>query len=241
MQALRAALWSSVGKKLLTGATGLLLSGFVIVHLIGNLTLLIGADAFNHYAHFLESLLHGWLIYAFEVGLVAVLLVHAVSAVFVSLLDKARARPVAYRKQGNAGGSSRKSLSSRSMIVTGPLILLFIVIHVRMFKFGAAETIALAGGGEMRDIYGLVVSSFKNGWITAYYVAMMAVLGLHLWHGIWSSFQSLGWTNDRLLPCIRRAGIAFAVLLAIGFLFLPIYIYLAVDPAAASMSNGGGF
>lgn len=241
MYALRAALWSSVGKKLITGLTGLLLSGFVVVHLIGNLTLLIGGDAFNHYAHFLESLLHGWFIVVFEVGLIAILLSHAIAAVWVALLDKRRARPVGYRKQGNAGGASRKSLSSRSMIVTGPLILIFIVLHVRMFKFGPAAHIPIPGGGEMRDIYALVVASFKSGWITAYYVAMMSILGLHLWHGIWSAFQSLGWTNDRILNPLRGAGIAFALLLAIGFLFLPIYIYFAVDPATASMANGGGF
>ncbi len=238
---MRSILRSSVGKKLITGITGLFLCTFVIAHLIGNLTLLLGSDAFNHYAHFLENLFHGWAIVVFEVGLVAVILLHVVFTVWVALFDKSRARSVTYRKQANAGGASKKSLSSRTMIVTGPLILLFIVIHVRMFKFGPAEMIPLPGGGEMRDLYALVVAAFQSGSVAAYYVAMMALLGLHLWHGTWSAFQSLGWANDRVLPALRAAGIVLAVLLAVGFLFLPIYIYVAVDAVAGSMAGGGGF
>ena len=104
MSSFQAAAWSSVGKKLITGITGLLLIGYVIVHLIGNLTLFIGPDAFNHYAHFLENLLHGWFVIAFEIALITVFLFHIISAATVALLDKFGARPVSYKKRADAGG-----------------------------------------------------------------------------------------------------------------------------------------
>jgi succinate dehydrogenase / fumarate reductase cytochrome b subunit len=217
---------SSVGKKVLVAVTGLMLFGFVIVHLIGNLTLFIPdhGKAFNEYAHFLETLLHGWLIIAFEVGLVAVFLVHAIFAITASWLDKRRARPQRYALVKNAGGKSRKTLASISMIVTGPLILAFVVIHVAMFKYANHPTVTYHGT-EMKDFYTVVVTAFKSPWITLGYMAAMVVLGTHLWHGVWSAFQSLGWNSDRHITCLTRLSIAAAVVLGAGFFALPPYIY----------------
>lgn len=232
--------WSSVGKKFITGITGLALIGFVIVHLLGNLTLLIGPAAFNGYAHFLEHLLHGWLIYAFEIGLLAILAFHLVAATFVALFDKGKARPIKYVMQRNAGGASKKTLSSRSMIITGLVMAVFIVIHVKMFKYGAHGTYTHPGGTEMKDLYLLVVESFKNIWITAPYVAVMILLGFHLRHGVWSALQSMGWNSDKYMSFLNGLGLAFAFLLAIGFLFLPLYIYFFVDPSAVQAALPGG-
>jgi succinate dehydrogenase / fumarate reductase cytochrome b subunit len=217
---------SSVGKKVLVAITGLMLFGFVIVHLLGNLTMFIpdGGKAFNEYAHFLEGLLHGWLIIAFEIGLIAAALIHAVYAITVALIDKQKARPQKYAVVRNAGGKSRKSWASRSMILTGPIILVFVILHVRMFKF-ADHPPVVYHGTEMKDLYAVVVEAFKVPWITLAYMAVMVLLGMHLWHGVWSAFQSMGWNSDRHVSLLTRISWAAGVVLGLGFLVLPPYIY----------------
>jgi len=238
MSTLQTILWSSVGKKFLTGLTGLALFAFVVVHLIGNLTLFIGAEVFNHYAHFLESLLHGWFIYVAEVGLISIFLIHIVAGVAVTL-DKWRARPDGYQQSRGAGGASKKTISSSTMIYTGIILLVYTVIHVIMFKYGPARIVEAeqAGGEGVCDLYGLVVYSFKQPVIAFGYVAAMIVLGFHLRHGFWSAFQSLGLGNDRYTPFLVGLGLVLAVLLALGFLILPLYMYFLVDPAAAAIAS----
>lgn len=220
---------SSVGKKVLVAVTGLMLFGFVIVHLLGNLTLFIPdqGEAFNKYAHFLEHLLHGWLIYIFEIGLIAAFLVHAIYAIKASWWDKRRARPQRYALVKNAGGKSRKTLASSSMIITGPIILIFVILHVRMFKF-ADHPPVVYDGVTMKNIYAVVVDAFAVPWISLAYIVVMALLGTHLWHGVWSAFQSLGWNSDRHVKCLTRLSIAAGVLLGLGFLVMPAYIYFFV-------------
>lgn len=240
--------WSSVGKKFISGLTGLGLLLFVIAHLIGNFTLLIGGDAFNEYAHFLESLAHGWVLPVFEVGLAAIFLLHIVSGVNVALIDKYRARPVRYAVTGHAGHTSRKGLSSRTMIVTGLVLLIFTIIHLIMFRLGDARLVPIGAGGatgagghgQMRDLYALVVQAFKQEAITAGYVAVMIILGIHLRHGVWSAFQSLGWTRPGLLGGLTKLALVLAILLGAGFLLLPVYIYLFADAPTAAHAMGGG-
>ncbi len=243
MPSFRAVAWSSIGKKLISGATGLGLFVFVCAHLVGNLTIFIPdhGHAFNAYAHFLETLIHGWFLIAFEIGLLLFFGLHIVTGIQVALLDKGKARPIGYRKRGDAGGASRKTFSSRTMIVTGIALGIFVPLHVWMFKFGDAAMIPTHGDGQMRDVYGLVVAAFKQPLITFGYVAAMILLGFHLRHGFWSAFQSLGWNNQRWLPCLYGAGAVFAVALALGFLILPLYIFFLVDPgaAAAHVALGG--
>lgn len=233
--------WSSVGKKYLNGLTGLLLVGFIMVHLLGNCTLFIGAHAFNGYAHFLETALHGWLIYAFEIAMLAIFAVHIVTAVTVAWIDKNRARPVKYAVQRNAGGASKKTLSSRSMIVTGIVLAIFVALHIKMFKFGGHELIPLADGHEMKDLYGVVLAAFKQPIWAFGFPAVMVLLGLHLRHGFWSMFQSLGWNNDRAIAVLNRVALVFALVMAAGYFVLPLYLYFFVDPAVAAdaVQQGG--
>ena len=227
--------WSSVGKKFLTGITGLLLVGFITVHLLGNLSLYKGAAAFNSYAHFLESLAGGWVVIVFELGLLAVFLVHMAAAVTVAWLDKQAARKEKYRVLRNAGGTSKKTLASRSMIVTGIVVIVFVVLHVKMFKFaGEAGTFTTAHGDKIADLYSVVVHAFKDPVIAFLYVAVMILLGLHLRHGFWSAFQSLGWANDRWLPLLYGLALVVALVLAVGFLLLPLYIHF--NPAVVPLT-----
>jgi succinate dehydrogenase / fumarate reductase, cytochrome b subunit len=233
--------WSSVGKKYINGLTGFMLVGFIIVHLIGNLTLFIGAGAFNGYAHFLETALHGWLIYAFEIVMLVIFAFHILTAVMVAWFDKNRARPVKYAVQKNAGGASKKTLSSRTMIITGLVLAVFVVLHIKMFKFGNHELIPKADGHDMKDLYGIVLAAFKQPIWAFGFPACMLLLGFHLRHGFWSMFQSLGWTNDRVIPTLNRLALVFALVMAAAYIVLPLYLYFLVDPAAAAeaVEQGG--
>lgn len=241
MASLGNVLRSSVGKKLVNGFTGLCLCVFITGHLVGNLLLLVGAEAFNEYAHFLETFGHGYAVYVAEIGLIAVFLMHAVAGIQVAL-DRRRARSSGYAVRGNAGGASRKTLASRSMIFTGVVLLVFVPLHVWMFKFGPGIEAGYAttvDGEAFRDLYRLVVEWFQNPLVVGAYVAVMLLLGTHLRHGFWSAFQSLGATSPRFLPLINAVGLIFALLVAVGFVLLPIYLYLFVDPAVSGSLVAG--
>ena len=215
--------WSSVGRKLLNGLSGLALLGFAVVHLAGNLTLFVRDNGvlFNTYAYKLHSL--GPLLYAMEIGLIAFFLIHIVSAVSVRLSQR-RGRPVGYAMAASKGGPSRQTMSSRSMLLTGILLGVFVVLHVKMFKYGAHYTTTLPDGTTVRDLYTLVVESFKVQWITWAYVMTMFLLGLHLRHGFWSGLQSLGALTPKYATCIQRVGYVLSALMAIGFLLIPLYL-----------------
>lgn len=227
---------SSVGRKLIMGLTGLSLVGFLIIHLIGNFTLMGGAHMFNGYAHHLESL--GPYLYIMELGLLAIFVFHIVYAMAVTLQNKG-ARKTGYVNKQSAGKPSRKTLSSMTMIFTGLLLGLFVVLHVIHFKFGAYfpylenGTPVLYEGHEIRDLYQLVHMEFKKPWITGGYVFIMLLLGVHVRHGFWSAFQSLGAYNPRYTPLIYTLGLLVALFFAIGFLFLPVYLYIAPYPPIA--------
>lgn len=228
MSSFGSVVWSSVGKKVITGLTGFLLVGFIIVHLLGNLTLFIGPGAFNEYAHFLETAVHGWLIYAFEAGLLVIFAFHIVAAVTVAVTDKLAARKTGYKYARNAGGRSRKTLASRSMIISGGVIAFFVIAHIFLFKFGQHEVDA----SGVKNLYKTVVGEFKKPGFTAFTIVAMILLGMHLRHGCWSAFQSLGWANDRWLPILTRAALVVSIVLAIGFILLPILLFLNGDPNA---------
>ncbi|MEX0684692.1 MAG: succinate dehydrogenase cytochrome b subunit [Balneolales bacterium] len=218
---------SPVGRKLLTGITGLALTLFVIGHLMGNLTLFLGADAFNQYASFLHEL--GWLIYLVEAGLIIFFGFHIYMGISI-WLRKRTARPVKYEKYASRGGKSKQTFSSQTMIITGLVLLVFTVVHVNTFKFGAGwagepEYTTVVDGQEMRDLNKLVFEVFQNEFYVIGYVGVMILLGFHLRHGIWSAFQSLGTINNKLSLMIYTAGSILAILIALGFLVLPIWVY----------------
>ena len=236
MSSLQTRVWSSVGKKVISGFTGLSLVLFVCAHLTGNLLLFAGADAFNSYAYFLENVGHGMLIYVAEAGLVTFFLLHIVSGVSV-WRRKFQARPVGYAVRGDAGEPSRKSLSSRSMLLSGILLAIYVPLHVAHFKYGGPAIIQL-DGHEARDLYSLVVMEFKNPVMVLLYSGAMLFLGLHLRHGVWSMLQSLGILNRRLLPPAVTVAVLVSGLLALGFLVLPLYVYL--NPQVMPLTGGLG-
>jgi succinate dehydrogenase / fumarate reductase cytochrome b subunit len=221
MNSLVSVIWSSTGRKVLNGLTGLFLCIFILIHLVGNLALYIGAKPFNLYAHFLEGL--GGLIIALEAGIVAGFLVHMLTATFV-WISKWRARPVRYKKVKGADGASHRTFSSLTMLYTGLLLGIFTVIHLINFKYGAKYFISY-DGKEVRDLYRLVIEVFSQRWYVLSYIVIMILLGYHLRHGFWSAFQSLGISHPKYSKLIYIAGYFFAVLMALGFLIIPIWAY----------------
>ena len=212
---------SSVGSKILIGLTGLLLFGFLLSHLAGNLTLLGGPTAFNAYTEKMASF--GPLLWVAEAGLVAIFLVHVVKTM-LNYRRNAAARPAAYREKRWAGHTSRKSWASTSMAITGLVILVFVISHVKMFKFGAWYVDAATGG---RDLFRLVAEIFSNPVYVVAYVLTMGLIGLHLSHGLSSAVQSLGLSNQRIGRGLVLGGRVLAAILAGGFAMLPLYMYLA--------------
>jgi succinate dehydrogenase / fumarate reductase cytochrome b subunit len=220
MPSRRSFLSSTVGSKLLVAVTGLSLVGFLVMHLIGNLLLYLGPDTFNHYSH---KLISNPLVYPAEAGLVAIFVLHAWNTIRLTLASH-HARPDAYAVKKRAGHTSRKTLASSTMIWSGLFLLVFIPIHIKTFKYGAYYEAAEPG---VRDLSRLVVEIFSRpGWV-AFYVVGMIVVGLHLWHGAASTLQTLGADTPRVTPVIRRVGLALAIILAVGFISIPLWIFLA--------------
>lgn len=217
---------SSVGTKILIAITGLLLFGFLIGHLVGNLQLLAGdgGAAFNIYAYRLERL--HYLLYAIELGLIAIFLVHIFKAVS-NYLGNQHARPQAYAMKKPARHTSQKTLASTSMILSGLTVFVFVVLHVRMFKDGPAPMLPTGEGTEMRNVFQLVVDEFQNPWLVGFYVVAVTLLGLHLSHGLASAAQSLGATAPGWTSRAWATGRVIAFILAAGFAALPLYMFFA--------------
>ena len=223
---------SSIGKKYFMAVTGLALVGFIIVHLLGNLTLYAGAEQFNNYAWTLHSL--GPTLWVAEIGLIAIFLVHIVVAAGIHTYKyKARGGFSRYgHAQHSKGGGSHYNIFSRGMIVTGGVLLVFLIIHIMHFKFGLFSPAEIADksttidGVEGGDLYARVAHAFTNPLWVIFYVVVMLFLGGHLRHGFWSAFQSLGALNHRLEKPATVIAAVVAVLLALGFLGIPIFLFV---------------
>ena len=208
-------------RKFVMGVTGLGLVVFVIVHMLGNLLFMVGPAAYNGYSHKLLSL--GPLLWVIRAGLLLFALFHVWNGIVITV-NNWRSRGEKYRARGNAGGVSKKGLSSQSMIYTGIILLVFIVIHINTFALGPYYT-TVVNGVEMRDLHTLVAEVFASPLYSFGYAIIMVLLAFHLRHGIWSAFQSLGAAFPRYSPAIYSTGAVLAVLLAIGFILVPLFAY----------------
>jgi succinate dehydrogenase / fumarate reductase cytochrome b subunit len=205
--------------------TGLMWSGFVLMHMLGNLLLFVGADAYNAYSHALVS---NPLIFGAEALLVLTLLVHVFDGVTLTVQNR-KARPVKYEQSAN--GSKSPRFQSKWMIFHGTLLLAFIILHLAHFKFGpglADGYVATVNGSSSRDIYRLVVETFKAPGYLAWYCVAMVFVGLHLSHGFYSAFCSLGIFNAEFAPILNRIGYVYAAIVALGFIAPPVYVFFAL-------------
>lgn len=213
---------SQVGRKILTGITGILLLFFVIFHLIGNLAIFGEADEMNRYSMFLHDF--GPLLWIARIGLLIALVLHAYIGLSI-WWNRRKARPEKYNVYSSKGGPSKQGLSSRSMALTGVVLLVFLVLHINTFALGDTATVMI-DGREASDLKTLVIDTFQNPVYAFGYTLVMILLGTHLSFGVWSSFVSLTMRNSsKLSPAIYSLGVVLAVALAVGFLFIPLYIY----------------
>jgi succinate dehydrogenase / fumarate reductase cytochrome b subunit len=203
---------SSIGKKMTVALAGILLVGFLVTHLAGNLLLFVGPSAFNHYAETLES---NPLLPLAELGLVALFLVHIVQSLRARLANNA-ARPVGYESYSGKGA---RTPGSRTMAVTGIVILVFVVLHVATMKYKA-------GGAKGEDLFTHVAVWFQNPLYSLFYVVAVLGVGLHLSHGVQSAAQTFGLNHPRYTPLIKKAGLGLSALLTLGFASMPLYFLL---------------
>ena len=211
-------LTSSIGKKQVMAVTGLGLLGFTATHLLGNLLLFLGPEAFNTYGHTLTS---NKLLLVAEAGLLGMFLLHILLAV-VTRIENSGARDQKYYVKTRTGRG--ETIASKTMPITGAIIGVFIVIHLLNFKFGAHYTVTY-DGVEMRDLYKLVVMYFANPMYVAWYVFAMLALGLHTTHGLQSSFQSIGFNHPKYTPIVKGLSQAYGVVVAVGFSALAIFCH----------------
>lgn len=207
---------SSLGKKLVMALSGLLLFGFLCVHLAENLLIYVDGEgkAFDQYVDFLTA--QAWIPLA-ELALGALFLVHIVQAFRVSLENKG-ARRTPYALTPGHGG---RSLGSTSMLITGCVVLIFLILHLLDFRIGRLSH------EEHEGLFALVRAKLSTPLGAGLYLLGMLALGLHLSHGFQSAFQTLGWSHPRYTPLVRKLSIALAVLLALGFASFPIYFLVS--------------
>ncbi len=202
---------SSLGKKTIMAVSGTLLGGFLLVHAAGNSSIFWGADAFNSYAKHLHSL--GVLIPVAEVLLLAVFLLHVITGISLTLQNRA-ARAERYALHRSAGG---RSWGSRTMIWTGLIILAFIILHLLNFHFT----------GHDRPISQIVAPVLTSPLYSLIYGVAMLALGLHLSHGFWSVFQTLGVNHPRYNRFLRSLAWTGCVLIAGVFLVIVVLLLSA--------------
>jgi succinate dehydrogenase / fumarate reductase cytochrome b subunit len=231
---LRRVIASTVGGKLIVALSGLGLTGFVIVHMIGNLQIFAGRDAINTYAQFLKD--HGGLLWFVRVSLLTIFLLHVIWAVRLKLKAKA-ARPVPYVYEDTV----QASLASRTMLLSGLVILFFILFHLAHYTLGWIKPAEVAPGVHVNylslrdplgrhDVYNMMVFGFREPIVAILYLAAQVFLLLHLSHGVQSAFQSLGINSPRWQPTIRGLGWTIALAVVGGNVAIVLGVWLGWAP-----------
>lgn len=216
---------STIGKKIIMGVTGLIGIGFLIVHMAGNLQAFIGQSKLNDYGAALHGPLNEltWLV---RIVLIVAVVLHVTMAYQLTQMSRA-ARPIGYQKKE----PQVATLASRTMKWGGVLLLVFIVFHILHFT---TETIDPGGWRGMtdnhgnRDVYGNLIASFHVWWVSAFYIVAMIFLGLHLYHGAWSSVRTLGYAKPSGHPLHRKIALAVAVIVWAGFTLIPVGVIVGL-------------
>ena len=205
--------WESTnGKKAVMAVSGLVLFGFVIGHMIGNLQAFEGADKLNAYGHFLHGVPE--ILYAVRVGLLVAVCLHIWAAVGLALKNNS-ARPVSYAAKKNI----HSSYASRTMYWSGPILLAFIIFHLLHLTAGVIQP----GEGFVEgDVYHNVVTGFSVWYVSAWYIFSMILLGFHLRHGVWSMTQSLGFDQPQYTSLLKTVALVFATVVTAGFIAIPL-------------------
>ncbi|MGD8439111.1 MAG: succinate dehydrogenase cytochrome b subunit [Holophagae bacterium] len=207
---------STLGKKILMAVTGAFLFLFVLAHMTGNMLLYVGPEALNAYGHKLQSNLA--LLWAFRLTMLVAVSVHVIASVQLWLRNR-RSRPVKYREFNPPA----VDYAARTMVWSGPIILAFILYHLAHFTVGCVHHNFVRG-----DVYHNVVSAFQIWWVAGIYVVANVMLAVHLYHGLWSVFQTAGWDHPRFGRFRRWFAIGFALLIGAGNVSFPLAVLTGV-------------
>ncbi len=211
----------SLVKKYLMAVTGLILVGFVGGHMLGNLQMFESPEAINKYAYFLQHLPWEFL-WGYRVGLLACLVIHFAMGISLKLENYA-ARPKKY----DINATVKASLASRSMVMTGTIIVVFFVLHIMQFTLQNLQPVTQAfdyvnaDGKVIHDVYAMVVWGFSQDWYAIFYIVAVLCLGIHVSHGASSMFQSVGLRNERVRGFFGCLAACFALAIFGGFALLP--------------------
>jgi len=209
---------ATIGKKIVMAITGLVLFGFVIVHMIGNLQAYIGPEALNAYAVWLRELLHGAGLWIARAVLLAAVVLHIWAAVSLTIENK-KARPVGYRQRRWV----ESTYASRTMVWSGPILALFIVYHLLHLTTGTVHPSFVEG-----DVYHNFVSGFRVLPVSAFYIIAMLALGLHLYHGAWSMLQTLGLSHPRWNRLRKAFAGTLTAVVVLGNISFPVAVLLGI-------------
>jgi succinate dehydrogenase / fumarate reductase cytochrome b subunit len=214
---------STIGKKIAMAVSGVILFGYVFVHMLGNLKVYLGQEQIDNYAKQLREL--GGPILAHEQGLwlarvvlLAAVIIHIVAAYQLTRLDTS-ARPIGYAKKK----SQAQTYASRTMRWGGVIILLFVIYHVLHLTLGMGGTPFQHG-----NVYANMVNGFRNPYVSAFYILAMVALAFHLQHGVWSMFQTLGLRHGGNNQLLRRVATLFAVVIGVGNISIPVSVLLGL-------------
>lgn len=224
---------SSLGKKYIMALTGAAMVAFVIAHLLGNLQIFLGPEVINRYGHFLQSNLE--LVWPARIALLLMLVLHVWSAMRLSAENKA-ARPVDYANWN----PTVASYASRTMMMSGLIVFFFIVYHLLHFTV-QTEAINLTGKNfhdlvdekGRHDVFRMMVVGFSSVPVSIFYIISMALLALHLSHGIHAMFQSLGWKKRSYAPLLHGMARGLAVFIFVGYVSIPVAILLGYGKEVA--------
>jgi len=203
---------SSVGKKAVMAVTGLAMVAFLITHVLGNLQVFEGPNKINEYSAALRRL--GPLLWLARGGLLVALVLHVIAAYQLTRRKQA-ARPIGYAEHD----PQVSTFAARTIRWGGVLVLVFIVLHLLHFTFGTIHP-----AFDHKDVYGNVVAAFQVWWVSVLYLIAMVVVGLHLYHGTWSSIRTLGLTRPAADPLKRRVVTVFAWTIYLGFSIIPLAV-----------------
>jgi succinate dehydrogenase / fumarate reductase cytochrome b subunit len=208
-----------IGKKAVMAITGVMLVGYVFAHLLGNLQIYSSdAEQINRYAGFLHNPANAAALWAARSVLLVAVALHIVAATQLWLQNRA-ARPIGYVKKADLPAS----YAARTMIWSGPIVGAFVIFHVLHLTAGKVLELRELGP-NMPDVRYNVITGFSNPWVSGFYVLAMILLCLHLYHGMWSMFQSLGISHPRYTPIVKKAAAVLAIAVAVGNCSIPIAV-----------------
>jgi succinate dehydrogenase / fumarate reductase, cytochrome b subunit len=214
---------AAIGKKVVMAVTGAILFGYVLAHLIGNLQIYAGPEQINNYSLFLHS--HPAALWLARVVLLAAVIFHIVASVQLWKLNR-DARPVGYTKRKHVPSS----YAARTMVWSGPIIAAFVIFHVLHLTTGDIVPLYPEDVTGGPDVYDNVVSGFQHPAISIFYIVAMVFLCMHLYHGLWSMFQSLGVGHPRYTPRLKKFAAIFAIFIGLGNISIPVSVMTGLLP-----------